>query len=62
MELVEGGLSRRPMVALLRLGLSEEPSTHLVFDCTDIIQKKSTSIALHVWIDVVDIAMVVGIA
>ena len=44
---------------------NEEPSTHLVFDCIVIIQQDSTLIVLqwkYDWIDVVDIAMAVGIA
>jgi hypothetical protein len=46
-------------------GSTGEPSTNLVFDCTDIIQQEPTLIALqweYDWIDVVDMAMAVGIA
>jgi len=53
------------MVALSRLDSTREPSTHLVFDCTDIIQRKllATLIVLqweYSWLD--DMAMAVGIA
>ena len=44
---------------------TESRSTHLVFDCIVIIQQDSTLIVLqwkYDWIDVVDIAMAVGIA
>ena len=44
---------------------NEELSTHLVFDCIVIIQQESTLIVLqwkYDWIDVVDIAIAVGIA
>lgn len=43
-----------------------EPSTHLVLDCADIIpEQESTLIALqweYNWIDMVDIAIAVGVA